>query len=325
MRLTEFIWTHCDGKNNQYNVDYLSDDTLDKELEAIKKNSGKTIREVLKERDQQYEDEVRIKNSRFAYLDDSMDESSFKSADSNQSLIDFFSTTDECKNKANDEVSIHSSPCNASVKDLGTLIPPTVNLPSVKPTAVDIVDLSTTDTTDNMIVSKSNQLHIPDGYMELYHSLESDAIKCKKLKEFKFYMTDSLKEEMSLYYPKSNHVTRDSLTNDVIMDKNQFSSNFIKMFPKNRIFLNYLQLRLAVTAFLKHWNLLCKSTRKSFRCSYSHTPAKKKVIAENSTTTDNSRQSTSSLVQCPFEIRWSLIDHKSPHRHDIFIRLRYQG
>ena len=32
MRLMEFIWAHCDGKNNQYNVDYSSDDTRDKEL-----------------------------------------------------------------------------------------------------------------------------------------------------------------------------------------------------------------------------------------------------------------------------------------------------
>ena len=320
MRLTEFIWSHC-GKDNPYNVDYLSDDTRDKELKAIKENCSKSIRETLMERDEQYLAEVAIKDSKYKYLYESCDDNSFKSAVSNESLIDVFSPTDECEKKVDDDDSIHSSSI-VSVKDGGTLIPASDTLANVQPTDVDLVDLSATDGTNNTIVSKSNQLHIPDGFMDLYYSSESDNTKCKKLKDFKGYMTDSLKEEMSLYYPKSDHVTRDSLTNDVIMDKTQFSTSFTKMFPKNRIFLNYLQLRLAVTEFLKHWNLLCKSTRKSFRCSYSHTPAKKKVISENTNENDNSRQSTSSLVRCPFEIRWSLIDHKTPHRHDIFYKVK---
>ena len=48
------------------------------------------------------------------------------------------------------------------------------------------------------------------------------------------------------------------------------------MFPEGRIFINYMQLRKAVEEFFKHWNLLSKSTGKSIRCSFSHTPGAKK-------------------------------------------------
>ena len=78
-------------------------------------------------------------------------------------------------------------------------------------------------------------------------------------------MTDTLQQEMSKFYPNSKDISRDPLTNDVVMDKNEFSSNFNKMFPKERIYLNYLQLRQAVSEFFKHWNILCKSNRKSFQ------------------------------------------------------------
>ena len=44
-------------------------------------------------------------------------------------------------------------------------------------------------------------------------------------------------------------------TNDIVMDKNAFSLNFNKMFPEERIFLNYLQLRQAVSEFFRHWNV----------------------------------------------------------------------
>ena len=159
-----------------------------------------------------------IRDSKYKYLYESCDDNSFKSAVSNQSLVDFFSPTDECEKKVDDDDdSIHSSSI-VSVKDSGTLVPASVTLPNVKPTAVNVVDLSATDITNNTIISKSNELHIPDGFMDLYYSSESDDIKYIKLKDFKFYITDSLKEEMSLYYPKSTHVTRDNLTNDVIMD-----------------------------------------------------------------------------------------------------------
>ena len=177
--------------------------------------------------------------------------------------------------------------------------------------------------TDNQLTSKSYQLHIPDGFTALYHSNRSDDEKEVELKKFDNYVTDSLIEEMSQYYPARDDISRDPTTNDIIMNKESFSIKFQSMFPEGRIFINFLQLRKACIEFFKHWNLLVKATGKSIRCSYSHTPNKKKSdMGDDSTCNTSKRQSTSSLVQCPFHVKWTLVDHKSPIRHDIFYKVK---
>ena len=107
------------------------------------------------------------------------------------------------------------------------------------------------------------------------------------------------------------------------MCKEAFSDNFSKMFPEGRIFINYVQLRQAIQLFFKHWNLVCKSTSKTFRCSYSHTPACKRN-AFRSPSNDRKRHlnRVTEQVQCPFEIRWALIDHFKPIRNDIFYKVK---
>ena len=115
--------------------------------------------------------------------------------------------------------------------------------------------LTQTNNSDNVIinnnhlVSKSYQLHIPDGFTALYHSNKSDAEKELDLKNFDGYVTDSLKEEMSQYYPTQDDISRDQSTNDIIMNKESFALKFKTMFPEGRIFLNYLQLRKACQEF----------------------------------------------------------------------------
>ena len=95
------------------------------------------------------------------------------------------------------------------------------------------------------------------------------------------------------------------------------------MFPPGRIFLNCLQLREAVSEFFKHWNLLSNSNSKNIRCSYSFTPVTKKTVIDNNEVSTSKRQSTDSIVKCPFELRWSLVNHKS-HIDMIFsIKLKY--
>ena len=56
-------------------------------------------------------------------------------------------------------------------------------------------------------------------------------------------------EEMSRYYPTKDDVTRDPLINDISMNKDSFSLNFRKMFPAERVFISYVQLREAVRIF----------------------------------------------------------------------------
>ena len=127
---------------------------------------------------------------------------------------------------------------------------------------------------------------------------------------------------MSKFYPTAVDMTKETATNDITMDKNKFSHNFTRMFPKGRVFLNFIQLREAVGEFFKHWNLLSKSNGKSVRCSYSFTPATKKTISDSSEVINKNYQSTAALVKCPFQLKWSLTNHKKPYRHDIFHRVK---
>ena len=36
----------------------------------------------------------------------------------------------------------------------------------------------------------------------------------------------------------------------------------------------------------------------------------------------NNSKSTASLVQCPFHLKWSLLDRKKPYRHEIFYKVK---
>ena len=69
--------------------------------------------------------------------------------------------------------------------------------------------------------------------------------------------------------------------------------------------------------------MVSKSNGKKIRCPYSHTPATKKESLEtNDNSTTLKRNSTASLVKCPFELRFTLWKHNSPHRHDIFYKVK---
>ena len=330
MRLFEFIWSKCDGSSNKLGVDYGSDDSKDVILNTIAKKKSKPLREIFAELDAKYDQKQAENAARIQKLCDSGDDMSFKSAFSNQSLVDFFDkNTDPILNinDSNLDISRKSSSSEPieGVVGLGTAV--TCTKLATAPTNHNDQNKLAPD--GNQLISTSNKLHIPEGFSEIYHSSDSDDIKQAKLKSLNGYLTDSLEDEMARYYPKCEHITRDQLTNDVAMDRDAFSQNFVNMFPRNRIFLNYLQLREAVTKFMKHWNLLCKSNGKNFRCSYSHTPAKKKVVAvtdladgDTDGNNDTTRTSTSSLVKCPFLVRWTLVDHKRPHRHDIFYKVK---
>ena len=133
---------------------------------------------------------------------------------------------------------------------------------------------------------------------------------------------------MSRYYPTKDEVTRDPLTNDISMNKDSFSLNFRKMFPAERVFISYVQLREAVKIFFRHWNLLCKSSSCTLRCSYSHvTRAKKNVPIDNTQHPDinakrNAQKPIAVQVQCPFELKWSLLEYNRPRRNQIFYKAK---
>ena len=96
------------------------------------------------------------------------------------------------------------------------------------------------------------------------------------------------------------------------------------MFPKGRIFVNYLQLKQAIDLFFKNWKLVAKSTSKSIRCYYSHTPNKKKNTQFLCEGEDNVRKRNYPAIQikCPFEIKWSYVDYRKPYQHGLFYKVK---
>ena len=328
MRLLEFIWSRCDGKRINRDPDYYSDDTLNQKLKKSAAKRGTPLRELFAEKDEEYESALKAKESRYEYLSDTNQNNSLKSNLSEQSLVDYFDKKNDFDKPFDlDDSSLSSCGTNDNevvvLSDKSQCENETSKVNDITNKTNKTITLFEENNNGNMIVSISKTLHIPDGFNELYYNSDSDEVKSEKLKRFDDYLTDSLKEELSKYYPQSDSIRRDPLTNDIFMDKEKFSSNFSKMFPKERVFINIVQLRQAVQLFFKHWNLLCKNNGKNIRCSYSHTPGTKKCTPDNSKNlNDSNRQSTSSLVQCPFQVKWTLVDHKKPYRHEIFYRVK---
>ena len=257
MRLMEFIYSLCDGEDD------FSEDTFDKDLKRYKRKRGKPIREIFAEKDTLYEAEKKKKDEYIDGLLADYDRDLANSNTSNKSLIG--SVIHSNKSCDNDDVEQDCLSLSSMSSDSRSVL---VNSP---PKRNDVVTAITGNNISvpvqhniiNLGTFTSDQIYIPDGFSTIYYSSETDKVKVKELNKFDAYLTDNLREEMSKLYPKSKDITHDTLTNDIIMDKNQFSTNFSKMFHKGRIFLNYLQLREAVKEFFKHWNVLSKSNGKT--------------------------------------------------------------
>ena len=300
MRLTEFIWAHSDPPSGPYKYDM--DDAVDRTLFALNQPS-QSCKEFLNEH---YKKEALEKKN--ALPSDTSSTVSNVSQESCQYSIQNNSSDFETENNHPIETVVLDDSSDSD-DELQT------HTPNVIHRNVNIV-----------LTSQTHKLHIPDFYHVMYHSNESDETK-EKLFKAQEWVTDSLEEEMSHYYPLKVDMRRDSLTNDVSMNKESFALNFNKMFPQDRVFLNNIQLRDAVKLFFNHWNLVCKGNSKTLRCSYSHIPAKKKqceiILPDGSSGQKKKiRKSIASQVKCPFEIKWSLLDYKRPYRHDIFYKVK---
>ena len=276
---------------------------MDIALKKAKHKRGKPTSQLLAELDAKYEAE-RAKNADyFQKLTQYLDESSNKSELSRKSIVGSIVQLKELS--SNDNIT-HDDDSLSSESSHGVNESVNSNHQSVTElTAMNANNGSPLNKSNpyNKIISISNQLHIPDGFSILYYSSDSDAVKVKQLNEFNGYITDQLQEEMSKFYPKCEDVITDQSTNDITMNKQTFSHNFSQIFRKGRIFLNYVQLREAVSEFFKHWNLLSKTNGKNIRCSYSFTPGRKKPISDNIEVLNSKRQSTASLVKCPFQLK----------------------
>ena len=287
MRLMEFMWSQCKSTGD---YQYDMNDPRDKKLHDCEQRNNQIRRDY---RDMFAEP---AQTTEPVDTDDEMsDDFSVKSKLSQQSLVDYFfvkdaqHSIDECEkphgsdhssatskvmlpeSDSEDSHNIHGSD-NSSVSS-SVVIPNSGNtLPVVNTihneVAVDLPAVAEPNM-NNPFGHRRLKCHIPNFYYAIYHSDEHDDLKLKKLKE-QNWVTDSLLEEMSQYYPTRDDVSRDPLSNDISMNKESFSMKFQQMFPAERVFINYMQLRSAVKIFFQHWNLLCKSSSKTLRCSYSH-------------------------------------------------------
>ena len=303
MRLVEFIWAHSDPPKGPYEYDL--DDKVDRTIYELDQPT-QSCKEFLAEH---YRKEELAKKN-----DIPSDASSIQSELSAQSMLSFTSSnTFPMCTKPNSTV-LNDTP--TQLHSLQTIV-----LDDSSDSDDNVGDQPTIAINRNVnivLTSKTHNLHIPDFYHAMYHSNNNDCEKEQLLKS-QNWVTNSLLEEMSEYYPKQGDIIKDPLTNDQSYNKASFAINFNKMFPQDRIFLNYLQLREAVKVFFKHWNLVSKGISSTLRCSYSHIARMK---TNPCTPKRMIRKSIASQVKCPFEIKWSLLEHKKPYRNDIFYKAK---
>ena len=266
MRLMEFIFSSCNDETLMDENNDESDDSFDIALKEAKLKRGKSTREYLADLDAADEKKRQAEEKSTSSISKVSDQSYSNLNESKNSVqgsvicLDFSNSLDDSNEDSASLSSISSDEEQTSIN---------INQPSL-PSPCNVI----------ATVPVSNVLHIPDGFSSIYYSSEAETAKVVKLKRFSGYLTDTLIEGMSRYYPSSGDVTRDPYTNDMVMSKATFVLNFNKFFHKGRIFINVLQLRQAVKEFFKHWNLVSKSNGNRIRCSYSHTPAVKKIISE---------------------------------------------
>ena len=260
MRLTEFIWSQCKPTGP---YEYDLDNPLDKSLYELSKRNTKSTRDMFAEKDKQYEKDKLDRESAKNSLD--CDDISVVSKLSNQSLVDFFANSEKGLHIEPIHIDLMSSSSESSRetlnKTLGNIPMNDVDCTNTIDAIVCIRPITNVDrkhnslvnpsrNMNNVLVSTSNTLHIPDKYSAIYYSNESDKEKVVKLTALQDdYVTPSLIEEMTQYFPKQSDITKDHLTNSIIMDRESFSGNFRKMF-KNWVYVVLSRVRTLDGLFL---------------------------------------------------------------------------
>ena len=246
MRLMEFIWSQCKPTGAPYQYDM--NDPRDKKLYEISQQNKQSHKEFLAS-----SDELDKSKSPSDTDDELSDNFSTVSQLSQQSLVHFFGKETNSSLVQNEQIETNVSVLESDTEEF--------DKGDESKTSSVTSSIRCTNCTDVIVNNPSEpkrlKCHVPEFYYGLYYSDDSDDAKVLKLKE-QNWITDSLLEEMSHYYPKKEDVTRDPLTNDISMSKDSFSINFRKMFPPERIFINYIQLREAVKNIFQAIELVIK-------------------------------------------------------------------
>ena len=156
--------------------------------------------------------------------------------------------------------------------------------------------------------------HIPKEWNGIIESDSPIDVKTAQLENLQ-WLTTSLREELSQYYPTKDDVTCDNINHDNIMHQTPFVKKCNAFFGLHREFMNRKQLQEVTEDFCNNWNIQVHQQSRSCTCAYSIPidQSSKKSVSE----TENSDFKRN--IKCPFVIRYSRVNFIKKYGKILFI------
>jgi hypothetical protein len=171
------------------------------------------------------------------------------------------------------------------------------------------------NTNPNLVIGVSDNLselltvHVPD-FKEPTISvarLSGDYTVCKKIFSEADWVTPDLRRLIETLFPTGDAINSGTR----VRDKVAFMNACTILFKEGRIFSSPMQLKQVATVFLDKWGSQCAKHGKKIVCYY-HSPMVQKKGNEDESNSNRKvykvKESQKSLIKCPFEIRYSLIE-----------------
>ena len=248
MNIKEYLYTNIQAGAD---YDYNPDNEVDQLLLHLKSNPPSNTLEYFAKLDKMEEEENQELNSDESSCDE-------QCLDKNKKL--------KPTNMEGDEQTLVLSP--TSPKDLAS---PLVVLDNKKINDSTLsIDSRTAGTNDLTLVvteppaiAQSLICHVPHFYNDMMRNNVKDEVLKEHFLKRKDWIPDALREEIISYCPKSDAISIDDYSQDIMMDKQKFAENCSKLFPLHRTFINYKQLQDVAELFFKHWNISMKVNKKA--------------------------------------------------------------
>ena len=159
--------------------------------------------------------------------------------------------------------------------------------------------------------------HVPAFYNDVIAGNNTSEL-VSNLKE-NSWLTPSLKEELSNYYPSEENVTDDHINHDNIMAKTPFQKKCEDFFGYHREFMNRKQIHEAIDNLCSNWNIVTHKGSCAMTCAYG-VPLRQsgKIFESNNESTEWRKN-----LNCPFIIRYSPVNQRRKDKKDgIFFKFR---
>jgi hypothetical protein len=175
------------------------------------------------------------------------------------------------------------------------------------------MDVANTNHNPNLLTGYSEHLSdTPTVYVPAFKGpslalarSSGDYTVCKKLFSDSDWVTPDLRRHIETLFPSCDSINSGTR----VRDKVAFMDACSVLFKKGRIFSSQLQLKQVATLFLDKWGGQCSKHGKKIVCYY-HAPManKKEKVDLPNRKVYKVKESQKSLIKCPFEIRYSLIE-----------------